>query len=219
MLQMKRENRLKGALCVNAAIVVLEGIALVLSVTGQGMESFLFYTQDSNYFAMAVSLLFCVYAKRELRGKGKFPDWIYVMRYAAVCCLMVTFFVVLFVLMPMMEENPLAMLYEGSMLYQHTICPVLAFFSFFVFEKEGRLPGKAVPKALIPTLAYALVMVTLNICRVTEGPYFFLMVYAQPWYMSVLWCFMIGGIAALLAFGVRGLHNLLQREKSSEGML
>lgn len=35
------------SLCVNALIVVLEVVAFVLSLTGQGMESFLFYTQDS----------------------------------------------------------------------------------------------------------------------------------------------------------------------------
>lgn len=61
--------------------------------------------------------------------------------------------------------------------------------------------------ALAPTLAYALAAILLNLCRIIEGPYPFLMVYAQPWYASVMWCIVILGIAGLLASGVLVLHN------------
>lgn len=179
-------HKIKGALCVNALIVVLEIIALVLSLAGQGMESFLFYTQDSNYLAMAASLLFCIYAVKELRGNGEMPAWIHSIRYIAVSCLMLTFSVVIFILMPMAGENALFMLYGNSMLYQHTLCPLLAVFSFFMLEVRTELPKAEIIKALIPTLAYALIAIILNICKVIEGPYPFLMVYAQPWYASVL---------------------------------
>lgn len=144
---MKKEYRLRGALCANALIVIFEVIALVLSLLEQGLRSFLFYTQDSNYLAMVVSLLFWVYAVKELRGKGEMLNWLHSMRYIAVSCLMVTFFV----LMPMMGENAFFMLYGGSMLYQHTICPLLALFSFFVFEMKDHLPKDDIIKALIPT--------------------------------------------------------------------
>lgn len=101
------------------------------------------------------------------------------------------------------------MLCEGSMLYQHTLCPILAVFSFLVFEIEDKLPKTDMLKALIPTLVYALIAIMLNICRVIEGPYPFLMVYSQPWYISVLWCVIILGIAGFLAFVMWGLHNVL----------
>ena len=190
-------------------VVILEVIALVLSVIEQGLGSFVFYTRDSNYLTMAVCLLFCIYAVKELRGKGARPNWLYTMRYISVSCLMLTFFVVIFVLMPSMGENALSMLYEGSMLYQHTLCPILSLFSFFVFETEGRLPKTDMIKALIPTLVYALITIMLNICRVIEGPYPFLMVYSQPWYASVLWCVIILGIAGFLAFAVWRLYSIL----------
>lgn len=206
---MKKEYKLRGAFCANALIVILEVIALVLSVVEQGLGSFLFYTRDSNYLTMAVSLLFCVYAEKELRGKGKMPKWLSSMRYIAVSCRMITFFVVVFVLMPMMGENALFMLYGGSMLYQHTLCPILAFLSFFAFEVRDKLSKADIIKALIPTLAYAFITITLNICKVIEGPYPFLMVYSQPWYASVLWCIVILGIAGLLAVAVWGLHNFI----------
>ena len=98
------------------------------------------------------------------------------------------------------------------MLYQHTLCPVLAAVSLFAWESAERLPRHEIRNALIPTLVYALVILLLNLCRVVEGPYPFLMVYAQPWYASVLWCAVILGIAALLAWGVLTLHNYLGRK-------
>lgn len=41
-------------------------------------------------------------------------------------------------------------------------------------------------------------MVPLNYFRVLEGPYPFLKVHNQPWYMSILWLFAI----ILVAFGI-----------------
>ena len=52
--------------------------------------------------------------------------------------------------------------------------------------------------AMIPTAIYMLVMVPLNYFRVVEGPYPFLKVHNQPWYMSILWFFAI----SLVAFGI-----------------
>ena len=98
----------------------------------------------------------------------------------------------------------------------HIICPVLAAVSFFALEGWAPFPKRDIVKALIPTLAYALVAVILNILRVIEDPYPFLMVYAQPWYMSVLWCVVILGIAAILALSVRSLHNFIVKAKSKE---
>lgn len=208
---MKKDSRLIAALCANALIVIFELIALVLSLVDQGLGSFQFYTQDSNYLAMAASLCFCVYGVKQLRGTDKIPSWVRSFRYVTVSCLMVTFFVVILVLMPTMSENALYMLYGGSMLYQHTLCPILSAVSLFAFEAAERLPKREILKALIPTLAYAIAAIIFNLCRVIEGPYPFLMVYAQPWYASVLWCVVILGIAGLLASGVLALHNRAAR--------
>lgn len=213
---MEKRRKLILAFIINAAIVVLELVALALSLMEHGLGNFAFYTQDSNYLAAAASLLYCVYAVKSLRGSDEMPQWVGTLRYISVSCLMVTLFVVLLVLMPMSGENALFMLYGGSMLYQHTICPILAAVSFFALEGWEPFPKRAIVKALIPTLAYALVAVILNVLRVIEGPYPFLMVYAQPWYMSVLWCVVILGIAAILALGVRSLYNFITKSKHKE---
>ena len=138
-LQIKKGHRLISALCVNVLIIILEIIALILSLIEHGLENFFFYTQDSNYLAMAASVFFCVYAMKELRGKSEMPKWVHSLRYITVSCMMVTFFVVVFVLMPMAGENSLFLLFGWAMLYQHTLCPLLACLSFFVFEVEYKL--------------------------------------------------------------------------------
>lgn len=212
---MEKRRKLILALIINAAIVILELVALALSLMEHGLGNFTFYTQDSNYLAAAASLIYCIHAVKSLRGE-EMPQWVGSLRYISVSCLMVTLFVVLLVLMPMSGENALFMLYGGSMLYQHTICPILAAASFFVLEGYEPLPKRAIVKALIPTLAYALAAVVLNVLRVIEGPYPFLMVYAQPWYLSVLWCVVILGIAGILAFGVLILHNFIVKTKRKE---
>lgn len=202
------------AFCANLLIVILELVAFVLSCMEHGVENFCFYTQDSNYLAMMVSLFYCVYTVREVRTGERPPKWLHSFRYIAVSCLMVTFFVVLIVLMPMAGENALFMLYGGSMLYQHTLCPILAAVSFFAFERKALLPKTEVLKAMVPTLIYALITITLNIFRVLEGPYLFLMVYRQPWYMSVIWCFVILGIAGVLALSTLKLYNFICRKSA-----
>ena len=215
---MEKQHNLILALMANATIVILELAALALSLMEHGLGNFAFYTQDSNYLAAAASLIYCIHAVKSLRGE-EIPQWVGSLRYISVSCLIVTLFVVLLVLMPMSGENALFMLYGGSMLYQHTICPVLAAVSFFALEGWAPFPKRDIVKALIPTLAYALVAVILNILRVIEDPYPFLMVYAQPWYMSVLWCVVILGIAAILALSVRSLHNFIVKAKSKEKLV
>ena len=54
--------------------------------------------------------------------------------------------------------------------------------------------------AWIPTVIYAVVVVILNILKLLEGPYPFLYVYKQPWYISLVWAVGIVGANLLCAF-------------------
>ena len=92
------------------------------------------------------------------------------------------------------------------MLYHHTICPLLAVASFLFIEKE-EVTREDVRWSLVPTLLYGTVMIILNIVGVVVGPYPFLMVRYQPWYMSVIWVIVIVGGAGLLSMGLRKLHK------------
>ena len=105
------------------------------------------------------------------------------------------------------------MLFTGSMLYSHFLCPVLAVLSCLFFDPD-QLPGRrAALYALIPTALYAAVTIVLNLCRLIEGPYPFLLVYQQSWWASVLWCIAIVGGAYLICLG---LFSLMRRARAPQ---
>jgi hypothetical protein len=189
------------SLVINCAIVVFELIAAVMSFGRNGAGMLAFYTEDSNLFALLTCSAYAVCAVRSLRsGRAVFPAAVTMLKYMSVCCLTVTFIVVVCVLCPMYgAEAYRFMLLENSMLFHHLICPVAAALSFIFFEPCPASGRRTALIALIPTAAYAAVTVTLNIARVMKGPYPFLHVYEQPVYMSVIWLAVILAGAYLIA--------------------
>lgn len=197
---MRPTDKQWAALIFNAAVVLLEIVAVCLNLREGGVTVFRYYTVLSNVFAGLVSAVFvCFFLTR----RGQTPLFVARLRYYATCCLTITFLVVVFILAPMLEGYTLwRLLTQGSMLYQHLLCPVLAIVSFTVFERDGRLTKRDILRSLCPTALYALVTVPLNIARVLYGPYPFLLVYEQPVWASVLWVFAIFGLAAGIAAGL-----------------
>ena len=63
-----------------------------------------------------------------------------------------------------------------------------------------RLEAKDWVKAAMPTFVCAAVIVPMNVFGWTEGPYPFLMVHRQLWYVSVIWAAVILGGVMLAAF-------------------
>lgn len=183
------------ALCV----VGMELAALTQSWRQNGASMFRFYTEDSNLFALAASAVYAVFAFRALRGGRPVPRAAVLLKYAAACCLALTFAVVVCVLAPMMGAQGYAvMLFGEPMLFTHFLCPLVAVGSCVAVDRE-ELPPRAEWAAAVPTLLYAAVTVVLNLARKLDGPYPFLRVWAQPWWASVLWCAAILGAAVLLA--------------------
>ena len=62
------------------------------------------------------------------------------------------------------------------------------------------------------TIAYAIVFITLNILKVYEGPYPFLMVYKQPVYMSIVWFILIVGGAFGIGKGIMWIKNRQEKK-------
>ena len=98
--------------------------------------------------------------------------------------------------MPMFKNGFVGAFIDGSMKYHHLLCPILALVSYIFYEKHEIKPKDNL-KSLIFTIVYSVVLVTLNVLKVVDGPYPFLQVYKQPiWYsllMSVIILF--GAIA------------------------
>ncbi len=198
----KTKNRQVYSLIFNIAIVIMEIIGLILSIQQHGLDLFQFYTQDSNLLAMVASAICVVYTALGLKnGTTALPEWVKSLKYMATCCLAITFVVTVCVLSPLAGPGAWKfMLFSGSMLYHHLLCPVAAFVSFVFLETDPVLSKKHIYYALAPTFLYAVITTTLNIARVMVGPYPFLMVYQQPWYISILWIFIILGTALLFSW-------------------
>lgn len=209
---MTEKTALRAALMLNLVMVVLEIIGAAMSWRQLGVWMFQYYTQDSNLLALAACALLAAFQLRALRTGAAIPLWAQRLKYAAVCCLSVTFLVVVLVLAPMSGGAYGLMLLEGTMLYHHLLCPLAAFFGFMLFEKQ---PALRRIDALLPaglTFLYAAVLTVLNIARVVDGPYPFLRVYAQSVPASVLWALVILGGAEMLSWELYALHSRRARK-------
>lgn len=151
---------------------------------------YLYFTNLSNLFAL-LSTCFYVYAFHY----SKYLRIASLLKYMSVCVTTLTFLVVAFILVPM---QGLQMFYMGNFIFFHVICPILLFISFFKIDTYD-LRSNDYKYGILPTLLYASIVLVLNILKVIEGPYPFLMVYKQPIYMSMIWVVVIIGIAIVIS--------------------
>ena len=188
------------ALLLLLALIGCEGYGLYLTYREIGLDMFRYFTILSNAFSLiaAVCALFPLLWGLGHKS-GYFPVWVRAFRYFATCCLTLTMIVVLAVLAPAEGEGGYRkLLLEGSMLYTHFICPVLSILLFCILEVYPRLSSKVTILSLLLPVVYAAIFIPLNIMRLTEGPYPFLMVYEQEIWMSAVWCAAILGGSYLL---------------------
>lgn len=189
--------------CLDLLIVVLSAFGTRIHFAMFGWTMFQYYTLCSNLFLLLACAVQAWYEGCVLLGKRLFiPSWVRILKYLAVCTVMVTFFVVIFILVPM--AGGLSQLgyylFHGAMLHHHTLCPLLGAASY-VFVDRVSLPDRRVTLwALAPTVVYAVVATALNLARVLRGPYPFLYVYEQPVWASVVWYVVILGLAWALAY-------------------
>ena len=189
-----------------AAIVAGEIAGLVFSIGKHGWwGQFVYYTQCSNYFLRVASAVYLACLLRR-----SVPAWAERLRYTAACLTTVTFIVTVCVLIPW-YGHPDYFLLQTNGLFQHLLCPLMAI-AGLRFLRSVR--GKDVLRAVLPTLGYGIVMYALNILRAVDGPYPFMKVYDQPWYMSVIWFIVL--LAA--ALGIAAALRLLCRRVSSDGL-
>ena len=199
------------ALVLNVVLVVLGITGLIRTIIGMGYPAWEYYTQLSNYFALCSAAIYSVFLMRNIRDKSKIiPKWVSILKYSATLSLLVTFLVVVFILTPYYGKDIIIWIFfEGSNLFYHTLCPIITFISFMFFESHNIKGIKDNFRAVYFTIAYAIVFITLNILKVYEGPYPFLMVYKQPVYMSIVWFILIVGGA----FGIgKGIMWVKERE-------
>jgi hypothetical protein len=184
------------ALLMNLVSGALQIYALVIAFTTRGFSPLQYYTIDSNILGCISSLILV----GALLIKGKTPSWVHKLRYYATSCLAVTMAVVVFIIIPGAGFRTIPeLLFQGTNLWMHTVCPLLSIVSFLIFEKESKLDVNQSIYALVPTFVYGIITLILNIIRVIRGPYSFMFIYEQSIWMTFLWMMIIGGIAYILA--------------------
>lgn len=192
-----------AAFCVNLTVAVMAIRGAMTSYSHCKLGMLQYYTVLSNLFGAIACLLVCAF-----QLSGSVPQWAYGVQYAAACCLTVTFLVVVFVLAPTAGEHGYrAMLLKDDMLYHHLLCPILILISFILLERPS-LPLRYAFFAMFPTLLYGTAALILNLLRKLDGPYPFLRVYEQSFYMSAFWFVAIIGGSYLIALGIRALASL-----------
>lgn len=199
---MQEKQVTKLALTVNFLIIILEIIGFALAIQSLKFDTVIYYTEESNFLCLIASALFCIY----VISKKDMPKWLSVFKYISTLSVTVTLIVVLFVLSWMTPIGLFNLLTAESMLYHHTLCPLLAIISFIFLEKY-EFSKKDVVRSLYFTFIYAVVMISLNILKVVDGPYPFLRVHLQPVWATVMWVIIIFALAYVLATGLKKLNE------------
>lgn len=180
------DKKFVWAFCFNFLIVVFEILGLIFSVQKHGIRVFKYYTENSNYFTLLVSIVFCVACIFAIKNKTKIPAWIIKLRFVSTICLTITYVVVTLVLIPLYPASFIYMMFGDSNLYQHLLCPILSIISFLFFESTTIISKQFVFLALIPTLTYGIISIILNLLNIMAGPYPFFYVYDIPWFVIIL---------------------------------
>ena len=185
-------------------IVVLEITGFVINFPFERFRMVRFYTQDSNFFTMIACLIQLIYVLPRLRKQGQiaFPHWITVLKFISAGTLFITFLIVITVLAPadcVQKYHSLFGYYNmciyGSRLYHHTICPILTVLGFLFLDGAEGLKKTDPLYILGYTLIYGIILLLLNYYYVVRGPYAFLHVHEQPWYITLLWGIILMGVA------------------------
>lgn len=189
-------DRKKASLAVNLVIVLLEIIGFVRAFKALGIGVMRFYTQDSNLLLLGASLGYLAW--NMMHPDREVPRWLRILKLTGTIGVMITFVIVITVLSWTTNMGLWTLLTSGSMLYHHTLCPLLGL-STFLFLEPYRFRESDAVWGMSFTFLYAAVTVPLNILRIMDGPYPFLRVYQQPVWASFLWAFIILGGNILLA--------------------
>ena len=158
---MSKRTKTIISLVLNAIVAtVTAGIAVSYffnhtDVIPNGWVSFRFFTTDANLLAAIGSLLVMICDIQILRGKRENVARAFtLLKYAGVVGLMLTFFTVLCLLIPIYG---IAMEWGGTGLHMHVLAPVLSFVSFVFLEQHTKLSLSDAVIGILPVIIYGAV--------------------------------------------------------------
>lgn len=191
----------------NVTLVILEIWAFIVTIAVSGKLTPSYYTEESNFLAMISSSLFVYFALT----KKNIPKWVSYLKYMATIGLVLTILVVVFILCPENGNNYTFMLFYKSLVVHHFLAPIISFITFVFFDGVKFTTIKDNFIGMIFTLIYGFIIIPLNIMKVLEGPYPFLMVYKQPVWKSILWVVFLFSFAYAIGYIIRKLQCKLNK--------
>ena len=166
----------------NVLFILLEVAAIITTIISLGKIQIEFYTEDSNIFALIVTIIYSYY----LFSNKKVPKLVNILRLSSLAMLMITFLTVSLVLVPIYRMD-LSFAYWGPNFFYHLVCPILFFINYTFFSKKEEFNTKDLFISTTPTIIYGIILMMVNVIVKGYGPYPFLYVYEQPVYLSILW--------------------------------
>ena len=115
----------------------------------RGKFALRFFTTQSNILVAAASLLTAL----ALSSEGTIPRWIWTLKYIGTAAVTVTMLTVFLFLAPSIGKDWVKYLLTGSDIFMHLLTPLLALFTFCVFERQGMTFCQSL-WGLLPVLLY-----------------------------------------------------------------
>ena len=156
------------------------------------LKSMIYYTQLSNVAALVSAACLLLFGPQE---------WVVNFRYLAVCMLVMTCLVTVFVLQPLLKNSQL-LLWSRSGFVLHLVCPFLNVISYIFLETPAKGAALYLPPAV--TLLYGIIMLYMNYIEKIDGPYPFLRIRNQTRTATVMWILVL--LAAVTAISTAVLH-------------
>lgn len=174
-----------------------------------GIDSYKFFTTDSNILAAVSALVLIPYEIQILCGKReKLPHFAVAFKYVGMVSVMLTFLTVITLLLPLYGAEFLLL---GTSFYMHLFGPLAALFTFLFLETDSKIKLSETFLALIPVLIYGAIYLT-EVVFISEksGGWsdFYTFNRGGYWYVTVLVIFVVTYAVAVIT---RLVHNIRER--------
>lgn len=172
----------KISIAILITAIVCGSLGLFIAFSSEGAP-YLFFTNLGNCLYLSVALIVLVAQCLALSKKKDLPRWAFVLHYVGTATETLIFLIVCLYLV--WVSGP-ALLYKGSFIFLHVICPLLAIGNHYFFIGKADFKNQDGLYAFLPPLLYACVLIPLCITKTVEPPYPFLDFSANPWWLSLL---------------------------------
>lgn len=230
---MKRQTRAADvwAVGIKALLLVCGVVGQIATYGGQDFmasKMLMFYTNQSNWVIMAVTVVFLVYAVLKLCMGARAPvpaNWLMIVRFSATVAITLTFVVFSLLLTPeMLKNGNAAYLTTLSNLCVHNLVPLLAILDWCLFGYPiNAKRGTFLWCSVMPLYycAFALIVSTQSDCGFgpdLKVPYFFFNYVKNGWLrvsggFGVVWWILILCVVVLaMGYGLMAVARAVRRK-------